>query len=51
MTFKWFSREKQHGSWARGVKPKPLAWEYLFEITPDEVLNIKSAEDAIISLN
>ena len=43
--------EEEHGRWARGVKPKPLAWEYLFEVTPDQVLNVKNAKDAIISLN
>ena len=43
--------EREHGRWARGVKPKPLAWEHLFEVTPDQVLNVKNAEDAIISLN
>lgn len=41
--------EEEHGRWARGVKPKPLAWEHLFEVTPDQVLNIKNANDALVS--
>lgn len=41
--------EEEHGRWARGVKPKPLAWEHLFEVTPDQVLNIKNANDALVA--
>ena len=43
------NHEKEHGSWARGIKPKPLAWEHLFEVTPDQVLNIKKAEEGSAS--
>lgn len=51
LVYKMKKHGEEHGRWARGVKPKPLAWEHLFEVTPDQVLNVKNAEDAIISLN
>ena len=35
--------EHEYSRLARGMKPKPLAWEHLFEVTPDEVLNIKKS--------
>ena len=44
LVYKMKKHEEEHGRWARGVKPKPLPWEHLFEVTPDEVLNIKKAE-------